>query len=356
MIFVRSSFVKNTSVDGVALDIIDTLKAHNFPFRIHSASFIDPNKVPSRLVPFLNNTGLPFDNEFQLVVNPACFLNQFGINDHTIIYTVWDSTLMDRSYAFEINKARLVMVPSQATKECLLNSGVRIPIEVVPLGINPGYFRRNPRPANFPCVFGSGGQIVSEQDDKKALDYLIRDFKKAFPDETEVFLKIKTDENSLKNLMASPLINNRINNSRVEIYTNDFDSKQMRGFYNDLSCFVNTSRYEAFGLMIPEALSCGVPVITTHTSAIKDYFKPEMGYIIGHQELPSRGPTYKEGNWFYYNSDELISTMRYVYENRSEVYLRGYNDDVGSISIYKTISSDTFQRNLLNVLIRFAYV
>ena len=43
---------------------------------------------------------------------------------------------------------------------------------------------------------------------------------------------------------------------------------------------MHTSHVETFGIVLVEALSLGIPIITTNSGGPKDIFEPEMGYMV----------------------------------------------------------------------------
>ena len=46
------------------------------------------------------------------------------------------------------------------------------------------------------------------------------------------------------------------------------------------NCLVHTSYVETFGVVLVEAISLGVPIITTNCGGPSDIFEPEMGYMV----------------------------------------------------------------------------
>ena len=43
---------------------------------------------------------------------------------------------------------------------------------------------------------------------------------------------------------------------------------------------MHTSHVETFGIVLVEALSQGIPIITTNSGGPSDIFEPEMGYMV----------------------------------------------------------------------------
>jgi hypothetical protein len=60
-----------------------------------------------------------------------------------IINTVWETTRIPKRWIRTINQADAVCIPSLQNKQALRNSGIRIPIFIVPHGVNARIFTPN---------------------------------------------------------------------------------------------------------------------------------------------------------------------------------------------------------------------
>lgn len=340
MIYITGSFLKKYSVDGFALDVIDYLKRLNIPFRISSHSCIDRTVLGSDCALIEER---PKDS-FQLLINPTCFLGHYGVDSKTIVYTMWDTSVLDIQYVNQLNKARLCLVPSEANKECFENSGVYVPIEVIPHCYPHEYYRDTPHPRSMwkTLLFGTAGQIVGNPEtDKKNIQGVIDCFLRAFPGSEDVTLTIKISPQSQRPHVPS-------NERRVVIIQEDLDEFHMQEWHQSLYCYVNMSRYEAFGQHVLKAIAANVPVITPVHGGIKDYFKPHMGFKVGHVHRKPTSEIFTQGLWSEPNRDEVVSTMRTIYENR---WVLSTKNNKG----IQEFSQDVFESNLLGILWRFIH-
>jgi glycosyltransferase involved in cell wall biosynthesis len=351
MLHITSSFLKDYSMDGFVIELLEQLDNNRFPYMISSTSFVGkafPDKYRFRF-----SSRKPTD--FQLVINPACFLHNFGIDKQTIIYTVWDSTMLPVQYVNEINKARLCIVPSEETKRVFQNSCVTIPIEVINHWFHSNVFYKNPSwKPNF--TFGSAGQIVEEPKvDKKNLQNLIDTFQDTFKNNESVTLKIKTSPES-KDLETN-------GDSRVEILKKDINSSDMCKWYNSLDYYVNVSRYESFGRHMLEALGCHIPLITPFVGGPVEYLKmcPDLYHPVGYKTVHNSNPDsiYKNGYWYEPNLDELSSVMYHVFRNETKIstvnphLFTGKLDDSRFEVITKNFDHYSVMKKFVKVLSRF---
>ena len=60
---------------------------------------------------------------------------------------------------------------------------------------------------------------------------------------------------------------------------------ELRGLYNGLDIFVNTSQEEACSLAVMEALACGLPVLGYASKSVDDQILPEGGEIVAQDDI-----------------------------------------------------------------------
>ncbi len=65
----------------------------------------------------------------------------------------------------------------------------------------------------------------------------------------------------------SPMVNT-YGDSRIEVINTGLPPAVLADWYRSLSCYVNASYGEGFGLHLLEAMGCGVPLISTRFSAL----------------------------------------------------------------------------------------
>src|SRR5260221_295498 len=102
MLFVTGSFLKKHSVDGFALNVLNLLSNYGIDFRLDSSAHGDPILLDK----FKNKCESRIPGSYRLIINPACFIGHYGTDSKTIVYTMWDSTLLEPQHAFELNKCK----------------------------------------------------------------------------------------------------------------------------------------------------------------------------------------------------------------------------------------------------------
>lgn len=224
-------------------------------------AFMDPRFVPAEFAPSERRYDWKGP---RLAVIPPSLLHRYRPGPRTAAWTMWETDTLPRGSVRYLNRCGLLLVPSQWGIDCFRANGVRVPMEVVPLGYDPDVFA--PRPAGSGptmCTFGTAGAL-DEGGLRKNVQRVIDLFVRAFPDQFDVRLKVKITP-------RSPLVNTR-GDSRVEVVNTGLPPAALADWYKSLTCYVNASYGEGFGLHLLEAMGCGVPLVSTRFSAVGEMF------------------------------------------------------------------------------------
>ena len=198
---------------------------------------------------------------------------------------------------------------------------LRDKISVIPNMVNTGYFNL---PANKrktdPFVFIFAGRLAHV----KGLDILIKAFSELISSAGDkLVLKILgkgEDRNKLEELIQYFGLNDTVQLlgrvSREQVLTE----------LQQANCFVLPSRYEAFGVVLIEAMATGMPVIATRSGGPEGIVKEHVGYLV----QPDQTTELKEamakmiGSYDQFNPDSI---REYIVENYSnEAVVKSYTE------------------------------
>ena len=214
--------------------------------------------------------------------------------DTIIMNTVWETTRIPRRWVRPINQADAVCVPSFQNKQALRNSGITIPIYIVPHGIHTMKFRpvKKKRPSRsnrftFISVFGF--------QHRKNPEALLKAYWTEFSSRDNVRLIIKT--NGYAAYESNRWINNRIatykanlklrkTTAPIQIITRHLNSKALRNLYAKGHAFVLPTRGEGVGLPFLESLASGVPVIATGWGGHRDFVTARNSFLVHYKLQP----------------------------------------------------------------------
>lgn len=90
----------------------------------------------------------------------------------------------------------------------------------------------------------------------------------------------------------------------------------LQGYYHNADFYVSSSRKETFGVVLLEAMSCGLPVVATKSGGPEDFITDEVGILIDKDSIQSlyEGIYYMMNNYTSYNPQGIRS---YVVDNFS---------------------------------------
>ena len=172
------------------------------------------------------------------------------------------------------NKLDAVVTPSQAMKRELAKHGIKGPIHAISNGINLKMFYQAKKKHKGIKLLHLG-RISYE----KNIDQILESFKICLDKNLKLKLTIVgggPDLSKLKALARKLKINKEVD------FTGPIDHKKLRGIYNSHDIFVTASTIETEGLVILEAMACGLPVIGVKKLAVPDIvIHDKNGYVVG---------------------------------------------------------------------------
>lgn len=132
----------------------------------------------------------------------------------------------------------------------------------------------------------------------------------------EGYLKKELIELSKKLQIKNVKFIDRINNNELPLV------------YNKANCFVLPSKFETFGVVYAEALSCGIPVISTKCGGPELFVNKSNGYLIDND-----------------NYEQLVISMKNMIKNYSNFSKKDIRE-----SIINICSEDMFYRNMKKII------
>jgi L-malate glycosyltransferase len=193
------------------------------------------------------------------------------ITEHSRINTYFRSDIHRILVRYALRKANTVVAVSNSLKT-EINTYYPRPLKVIHNIVDVSKFKLNDPPHEGILNIGFLGGLGNNN---KGLDLLLKSV--SLPGTKSFFLHIG-GEGSLKNdyiIMAKTLGIE----SKCKFY-GEIPHNEITGFYSTLDLFVLPSRYETFGIVLIEAMSCGIPVIATRCGGPEEIVTSSTGILI----------------------------------------------------------------------------
>lgn len=198
---------------------------------------------------------------------PGCFRPIFG--KRNILYTMWESRVLDEERARLLGKADAVIVPSQFSLDVLRPyMHESTPIRVVGLGVDPeecAYIERDmgkngSGPVPFLWLW------VGAPNPRKGWDVVGHVWNAMFVDNKSMMLYMKTSGAEGEGIKHE---------GNVVFDYRSLDRAALVELYQLANGFIFPTAGEGFGLTLIEAMATGCPCITTRYSGVLDFTAPD---------------------------------------------------------------------------------
>jgi glycosyltransferase involved in cell wall biosynthesis len=233
-----------------------------------------------------------------------------------------------------------IIVPSQHTRDAIVNTlntqcavdlcmpgslKVLQKIEVIPHGVDHALFKPlHTKHDKFTFLINKGFRNLQ---DRGGTQYALKSYIDEFTnkDDVKLILKINTAYGvpDILNIIKE-MGGDRTDLPEIAIDTNNYEYKNLNGLYNEADVFVATTRAEGFNLPCIEAMSCGLPVITTNFGGQTDFVNEDNGFLIGYDLEEIKHEVQYEGcSWATPKIDEIRRVMRECYNHPDYVRAKG---------------------------------
>lgn len=198
---------------------------------------------------------------------------------HPFVISCWGSDVMkfpNKNFVaksilkYNFKKADLLCATSYTIQD-YINVVVKIPVSVIPFGINIEEFK----PKKVESLFNANDFVLGSIKPLESLyniDVLINAFAKLIPTHDNLKLLIigeGAELNALKELCQNLGIFEKV------IFTGRIPFKEISNYYNMIDVLVNISEYESFGVSVVEAMACGTPVVVTNVGGLKEVVRDD---------------------------------------------------------------------------------
>jgi glycosyltransferase involved in cell wall biosynthesis len=231
---------------------------------------------------------------------------------------VCETDRIAESWVEVCNTLDLVIVPSTYCRRAFLDSGVEVPVMVVPHGLEPEYrptrVKERAEPLVFFNVFYEGSLL-----ERKNAEELVRCFLEAFGSTGDrCVLRLRTG-------VSKALVDIRLKYDFGKAILLDVpdgrDTAGFAGIYSEVHCTVHPSRGEGFGLIPFQSIACETPVIAPGVTGMADYLNDGNAMCL---RTAGRTPGIEGGNqagtYFLIDEAHLVELLRHAHDRWEDEY------------------------------------
>jgi glycosyltransferase involved in cell wall biosynthesis len=190
---------------------------------------------------------------------PRPDLDRFRQSSNLFIYTMWESSRLPADWPGRLNKMRAVIVPTVFCAGVCRASGVDVPVEVVPLGVDPSTYHFQERPERQTLTTLIIGTVIERKHVREASEA----WKLAFAGDPDARLIIKSRFRHGSYVSADP---------RIRFVDANETTRGIAHWYEQADVLIAAGN-EGFGLPLVEAMATGLPVIALNSEGQSDTCK-----------------------------------------------------------------------------------
>jgi len=283
---------------------------------------------------------------------------KYHLNDNKkfVGFIVWEGSKIPIGWLDILKDKRVnqIWVPSKHTKDAILNTVndiilEKIPVQIikeneefkvqeypeegwisrkikiVPHGVDSNMFYSKPSlHKEFTFLFNGGWPAGSR--DRKGLSFLLKAYLEEFTskDNVKLLVKINSTYGMNQQLFDRNLKELEIQNTdkpKLEFITEDIPYNKLVQFYNEGDVFVISSLAEGFHLGGLEAMSCGLPVLSTDFGGQIEYINKDNGWILENGKMIEVvwDSMYEGVNWCLPSIKEMKYKLRDIFNNQHQI-------------------------------------
>lgn len=247
-------------------------------------------------------------------------------------YCVWETSKLPKTWVNDINsQVDEIWVPSNYNKNVFSDSGVSIPIKVIP----HEFLSKQLYNKNEVNLYNLNGKEYIKRDDiytfytigelieRKGLEDLINIFCKTFSKNDKVRLIVKTHYKNYSPYnkqyclnKINDIIKNYTNPPEIHYLIDNLSENSILALHSIGDCYVSLTKSEGFGMTIFDAFKYGKDIIVTgysgHLDFLGDKYKGLVNYKLDYiKNMKNFSVNYQEDTvWAYPDLDHAAELMK----------------------------------------------
>ncbi|MCC6729951.1 MAG: glycosyltransferase [Chthonomonadales bacterium] len=187
---------------------------------------------------------------------PGGALDRYRAAPDLVVNTMWESSLLPAAWVEPLSRARVVIVPSRFLVRACRESGLTMPVDVAPEGVDPAIYHLEERPERA----GLTTLMVGPYSDRKHTDVGIAAWKEAFDGDPDARLMLKAQYGYRNYSPDDP---------RIQYVDRGENTRGIAHWYRRADVLMALGN-EGFGLPLVEGMATGLPVVALDSEGQAD--------------------------------------------------------------------------------------
>lgn len=353
-----------TSYGMTALNIVKALDESQNEISVFPIGNLDGNDIPSQFHKSLQNS-INRRHFFDPLAPSIRLYHQFSLDQHVgkgkrIGWPIFELDTFNEIELHHLNAQDELIVCSKWAKHVLGKNGIKLPIHVVPLGVDASIFHPNyhksylKRKFDNSTVFINVGKI-----ELRKHDILLECFEKAFDNGENVELHMVWKNRLLEHMNMEEMkswenmyLSSKLGD-RITLYDWLPSENNVAALLANADCGVFPSHSEGFNFGLLQSMAVGIQTICTNYSAHTEYANSENSLLIDIDETETAYDGiwfHGQGNWAKFEDkqkDQLIEYMRNIHKRKQN----GENlFNTNGINTAKSFNWENSAFKLINIL------
>ena len=248
--------------------------------------------------------------------------------DYRIGYTMLEVDGFPAEWVRQANEMDEVWVPSAFNREAFIRCGVKKPVHVMQLGVDPHHF--HPGVKAIPNPRGDYVFVACfEWGERRQPELLLKTFNETFSANEPVMLvcKVINRTHALNIRRRIELLRLKPWGGRIGfIFNKNVPYHELAMLYRSGDCFLSVGRGEGWDMPLMEAMACGLPSIATDWGGHTEFVHDGISYPVRVRgTIPAEAlcPYYDGFRWADPDPEHFSALLRHVYEHRAEAAEKG---------------------------------
>jgi len=291
---------------------------------------------------------------------PDCFVADRRTS-YKIGYTIFEMSRIPPIWVPYCNEMQVIWTGSEYSKNAFLNSGVKVPVHVLPHAIDIEAFE-NAKPWTIENRRSFAFLSVFDFTSRKGWQDLLRAYWTAFDSSDDVCLILKVFFHDFSDAsridIARRIVNYKLslgleNTAPILIYGHDVANSDMPGLYKAADCYVGISR-EGFGLSYAEAMAAGLPCIGPEVGGTRQFMNEKNSFLIKYlgeepisKDMIAMNQTFEGLEWAKHDWQDLSRLMRLVIYDKPQ---RLHIAEQGKLTVCQELSYGAIGTRIASLL------